>query len=421
MTGKTKVLYILISFLASVLLWIYVIGVESPEKEDTITGVPVVFLGVDELYEDHELVITSDKTLTVDLKVFGSIKDIAALNTNKEDIVVEVDLSRVTTAGTKQLSYTVDLGNGDVTLLDRSPYYLGVKLETVRTGAVEVELVNEGSIADGFIAKTPKLEPASLQITGPEELVNSVARAEVVWTRKNMDTTLTLDLDYKFYDADGAQVPTSELSVNYDVVTVTFPIHKTKSIPLELSYVGGAGATEKHARATIDPASITVSGDASVIDGLNSIVVGEIDLGAVVGSTSETFDIKLPNGVESLSGEESCVASVRLEGLATAELVCDNITVINHPEGLVGVPITLRRTVVLRGPSADIAQVEEINLRIVVDLAESGLTEQGRYTVDAKTYIDGYPDVGVLGAARIAVELMTEEEFEIYSSDEPAE
>lgn len=410
MTGKTKILYILLSLFASILLWIYVVGVESPEKEDTISDVQVNFLGVDELYEDYDLVITSDKNVTVDLTVFGSIKDIAALNTNKEDIVVEADLSRISTSGTKQISYTVDLGNNDVTLLDRSPYYLSVKLETVKTSAVEVQLVNNGSVADGFIAKTPQLEPASLQITGPEELVASVDRAEVVWTRKNMDSTLTLDLDYTFYDKSGSVVDAEGLTVNYDVVNVTIPIQKTKSIPLELEFIDGAGATSGNARYEIDPPYIEVAGEPSVIDGLNSIVVGEIDLAGVLGSMSETFDIKLPNGVESLSGEENCSAIVRLEGVSTAAIVCENITAINPPEGFVAELITLRRTVTLRGPSSDIPQVDDINVRIVVDLAEANITKEGRYTVEATAYVDGYPNVGVVGVQRIAVEIIPEGE-----------
>ncbi len=410
MAGRTRILYILIAFVASVLLWIYVVGVENPQKEDVISGVPVTFIGVDEIYEDYDLMMTSEKHATVDLTVMGSIRDIAELNTHKESITVEADLSRYNSAGTKQVNYTVTIPDEDVTLLDQSPYYLNVTLENVITTAVEVRLRNDGSVSEGFITKTPVIEPASILVTGPRELVSGIGYAEAVWTRQNVDSTITADVGYSLYTDDGGLVESEELNVNYETVSVTMPVQKMKTLPLSIRIVGGAGAVETDAKWTIEPAEIEVAGEPSIVDALNSIDVGSIDLADVLGTAEFTFPISLPNGVESLSGEEECSVSVTLEGLSVKSIVCDNIVAINQPEGLAVNVITNERSITLRGRAEDLDGIEPINLRVVADLRGTGITESGRYTVDADVYVDGFPDVGVLGEYSISVKLVPEDE-----------
>ncbi len=410
MSGKTRVLYILLAFVASTLLWIYVVGVENPQKEDVISGVPVTFIGTDEIYEDYDLMMTSEKRATVDLTVMGSIRDIAELNTHKESITVEVDLSRYNSAGTKQVNYTVIIPNEDVTLLDQSPYYLNVTLENVITTAVEVRLRNDGSVSEGFITKTPTIEPASILVTGPRELVSGISYAEAVWTRENVDSTITADVAYSLYTADGEPVESEALSVNAETVSVTMPVQKMKTIPLAVKIVGGAGAAETDAKWVIDPPEIEVAGEPSIVDGLNSFDVGTIDLADVLGAAEFTFPISLPNGVESLSGEEECSVSVTLEGLAVKTVVCDDIVAINQPEGLAVNVITNERSITLRGRAEDLDEIEPINVRMIADLRGAGITESGRYTVDADVYVDGFPNVGVLGKYNISIELIPEDE-----------
>ncbi len=409
MKGKTKVLYILIAFVASVLLWVYVVGVERPQKEETISGIPVTFVGEDVIYEDFDLVITSERRPTVNLTVMGSITDIAALNTNKESIKVEADIRNINSAGQKFVNYTVTLPNEDVVLLEQSPYSLSVQFGKVQTVAVPVNLKNSGSVAEDYIAKTPIIEPASLQITGPADVVEQIETAEVTWTRQNVDQTLTVDLDYILLDGEGKEIPTDDLSANHEVVSVTIPVQKTKTVPLVVEFKDGGGATSKNAAATIDPPTIEIAGEPSVVDGLNSINVGTIDLAEVVGSWNADYDIPLPNGVESISGESRCNVSVQMSGLKIETIVCDNVTAIHPPEGYVAELITRERSVTLRGPAEDMDRLEATDVRIVVDLAEQGITEPGKHTVPATVYVDGFTTISELYQVNIAVEILPEE------------
>lgn len=51
----------------------------------------------------------------------------------------------------------------------------------------------------------------------------------------------------------------------------------------------------------IDPKSITLAGDATVLDSVNTIVLGNVDLGATDNNAVLSFDIKIPNDAKNVS------------------------------------------------------------------------------------------------------------------------
>jgi len=72
-----KWLSIFISIVISLSLWVYVVLVENPDDETTITNIPVTFYGEDLLREDYSLLITdsnADSGLT--MTFFGKLSDL---------------------------------------------------------------------------------------------------------------------------------------------------------------------------------------------------------------------------------------------------------------------------------------------------------------------------------------------------------
>lgn len=133
-----------------------------------------------------------------------------------------------------------------------------------------------------------------------------------------------------------------------------------------------------------------------------------MNLADVVGAWSQSYEIQLPNGVESISGESECTVTVELTGLKVAQISCDNISAIHVPEGYTAETITRERQVTLRGPAADIDQIDASNVRIVADLEGQNIIERGRYTVGATVYVDGFTTVSELYPVTIVVEVVPE-------------
>ena len=101
---KNKFLSALISILAALLLWAYVITVESPGSTNTVHNIPVVFEG-ETLLRERGLIITSDMDVDVDLTLYGNRSDLRQADAS--NITLKLDLSKVYDPGKHQLEYSI--------------------------------------------------------------------------------------------------------------------------------------------------------------------------------------------------------------------------------------------------------------------------------------------------------------------------
>ena len=425
MTSRVKIAYALLSVLLALLLWFYVVGIQKPTKEEVLNGVVVTLKGEEELLENYSLTVTSNKKIAVDLTVQGNIVDVAALRSQQSEITAEADLSIVTTSGTHQLMYEITLPDklsDSITILDRSPAYVPVKVEKVQTSPVDITLINEVTVADGYIADPVRLEPETLLVTGPEATVSRIVRAEAVWNRENVDRSISTDLDYTFYDRFGQEVSRTGLTVNYDYITASMEVFQLKDIPFTVKLEPGGGATEADVHVYFDPPSITVKGDSMALSGFTSIQLDTIALKDQVSRTGRyTREIQLPAGVENVSGETECTVTIEMDGLDTRTFTCENISVVGAPEGYTPVLTTKRLRVAIRGSSADLVTVNSSNIRVVADISDLTSTAYGAVSVPAEVFVDGHSNVGAIGEYKVALELMTDEEAAALLAPPPPE
>jgi len=402
--SSVKIIFFVIALLISLGIWFFIIGVEQPEREDVISGLQVTLSGEEQIYEDRGLVVTSDELVTVRITVRGNLVKLAELNKRKNEIVVTADLSGVTVPGQQNLAYDIKLPVDGITISERSPFYIPVTVEKLNVTTVDVVVKNEGSVAEGFMASEPYATPSTLRLSGPQSVLDTIAYAEVVWKRENVTRTLTAEMSYSLYDADGNEVIDDSVTADVDVVTVTMEVKSVKNLRLEVDLIPGAGADESNVKCTIEPEFITVSGDAEILSTLNVLTIGEINLSEMLSTARMEFPIYLPNNVENISGETSCVVTVTIEGLATKTLKCEIIEVANVPEGYTAEAVTKSLSVVVRGEPAELELVSGYNLRVVADLSKASVTE-GEYSVAAAVSIEGVSSVGVLGEYRIVVSI----------------
>ena len=196
-------------------------------------------------------------------------------------------------------------------------------------------------------------------------------------------------------DADGNEVDTTDLTTDVDSIEVELDVVKYKQVPLSVNFIDGGGATGADADVDIDPKSITLAGDATVLDSVNTIVLGNVDLGATDNNAVLSFDIKIPNDAKNVSGEESATVTIKIKNKRTKVIGATNIAFINTPDGFDARSITQLVQTTVRASNNEIDRIAANNLRVVADLSE--YTQAGTYQVPVTIYIDGYPDAGVIG------------------------
>lgn len=411
---KSNLILMVISLLAALLLWVYVVTIVNPEGEVTLSGIPVRFTGEEMLREDQKLAIVEGDDLTVTAHFSGKNSELKKLEQNQSEILAVVDVSKIRNAKEYTLAYDFTLPNAvqqsEINVYEKRPSTITFTVQRLISKPVEVvgDFTNV-EIADGYMLDSRSFDFDSVTVEGPEDVVNSIACAQVTMQRTNLDRSVTEQLSYTLLDAEENPVDTTELTMNTDVIEVTLNVVKHKTVPLDVEIIDGGGATSKDVTYEIEPKSITLSGDATVLDALNKLVLGNIDLEQIkTNSDAVTFPIVIPDGAQNVSGEEQATVTIRIKNKQTATVRATNIAFINQPDGFTPNSVTQMLQVTVRAGTSDIEKITSSSLRIVADLTEC--TQAGTYQVPVEIYIDGFPEAGVIGEYSIAVTLTKTEE-----------
>ena len=316
---ESKIFYIVLSILVAIVLWAYVVNVENPDIDWTVSDIPVTFVGENALAEEN-LMVMSGKASTISLRLQGKRQTLTQLNRN--NITITVDLSKLVTTGLHQMAYEIHLPSNltlgeNVSIVDRSSNYVDVTLGRMVTKTIAVTASFEGNIADGYIGDEMTVSPETVEISGEEQEIAEVDRAEVIVTGQDLSETLSADMPYQLLDYSGNEVLSKEIQKSTETVHVTLPVVVVKNVPLEVSLKEGGGAKEGNAKVVIEPASIMLSGEETDLLGLESITVGEIDLAQVLSSSEVNFTIPLPPDVKNVSGVTEAKVSLELTGLTS--------------------------------------------------------------------------------------------------------
>ncbi|NLL38799.1 MAG: hypothetical protein GX254_04315 [Clostridiales bacterium] len=396
--ANSKIFYVVISIIISSLLWMYVINVENKEITKTVTGIPVEFVGKDDILADRGLLISEGGEQAVDITFYGRRNIVSKYD--KSNIKVTVDLTDVRTPTVISRIYEVELPEGkldkDVIITERYPQYISISLDKRMEKSIPVTAILKGSVAEGYIADDFVFNPSAVNVSGPEGIVSKISNAEVTLKRENLKETIVEELEYVLKDEKGSVISSDRIISDIQTVEVKLPILQVKDVALTVDVVPGGGAEEKNAKIVVDPGSISLAGDPDLLKGINRISLRTIDLAEISSTFIESIPIPVPNGVTNLSGELYANVSVEILGLVIKKLSSSNFEVINVPAGYTASIATQKPLeITIRGPADEVAQVGSHNIRIVCDLSD---IEQvtGMKAFLPTVYVDGYENVGVI-------------------------
>ena len=410
---SSRILYIVLACILSVILWLYVASYVNTDMEAELTGLEINYVGGDDILRDRKLLVTEKDQQSVSLTIMGKRNVISAIN--KDEVQVSVDLTDIRRPGEYERVYTVtfpdSIKEDAVLIVKRSPESVTVNIDNLLTRPIEVRGDFEGSVQEGYMQEPITYEPATVMVSGPEEIISHISCAHVVLDRENLNRTVTGTVSYTLLDYEDKPVDLQELSVDVTEVKYTIPIVMVKDVVLTVDLIEGGGAKETNAVVDIRPNVLTLTGDAELLQGINRTTLGAIDLASFEQSYTVTYPIPLPNGAENLSGDKEATVTVSIRGLKVRSIITTNITFINVSEGYVANPITQYKEIVIRGPAEIVDLVEPGNIQVVGDLGEYG-NAVGRYSVPTSVYITGYSEAGVIGSSyNVVVSLEPEPEI----------
>ena len=403
---NSKAFWMIVSLLASLAIWVYVTSVETDESKTTFRGVKVELVGEDILRDSKNLVVTDMDTSTVTVEVVGPRRIIGSLSSDQ--LVAQVDVSKLSRAAYTSQQYKIVYPDGtDTSKLSenrRTPETINFMVSSQTSKSIQVRGSFDGSLAEGYTAEMPVFEPSTITITGSEAYLKDVEYAWVTFSKENVDSTYSVETGFTLMDANNEPCSTTGISFSTDVVTATLPLLTLKEVNLDVNIIEGAGATKANTKITIDPVSVTLAGDSSLLAGMNKIILATIDLTDFSSTFTETYTIPIDNELKNTTGVTKATVTVEIVGLETKTFRVTNFSCINATEGYEADIITESKEITLRGTPEALAQIKDENIRAVADLTDYK-ESTGTYMPQVRVYVDGFTDVGAIGENTISIEI----------------
>lgn len=412
--SKRKSLYMALSLLVAVVIWIYVDVSNDRVVTKEFRDIPIEFTYEDTVLADRGLMRLeegTDTSLSVTLE--GTRWNISKLDPS--DLKIRVDLSTITTTGIQNLTnyklvYPRGVSTSDYKQVDASAYMVRVNIGELNSKEVEIRAEYAGNVAEGYTAGELVLSPSSVEIRGQAEAIEPVSYAKVTLNLDNAESTVSQTLSYQFYDKNGRVVESSGIHVSVEQVQVTLPVNMTKELPLTINFIESPGASVENVTWEIQPKSIRVYGDADRLRSIDSISLGDFDLANLRGSSEYNYSIPIPEGCENLSGVtwanlKASFVDMTAAVLPVSQFVCENV-----PEGKNAEVLTEELEVTIFGTTEDVAAVTSEDILVVADLTDYSAAAGG-YTVPARVVVETNGDIGVTGTYQIRVNIreLTEE------------
>ena len=395
---KNKLLTALLSTVIAVVLWLYVVTVVSPNSDNHYSNVPITVQG-EAVLQDRGLMITSGELPAVSLHLEGNRTDLNKINSS--NISIGVDVSGIGEPGVYNLSLTqpnflTDVPNTAITVLSKDPSTVTVEVDRRISKPVPVDIQYNGTLPENYMADKENriLDYENVTVSGPQTVVDQIAMARIEVDLENQSESLSGQFTYTLCNEKGEPVDAGMIVTDVEAVNLTLKIVRVKEVTLTVTVVDGGGATKDTSTVALDPRVILVSGSDSLLENLETLELGTIQLGEMPKDEILIFPIKLPEGITNETGVGEVKVDVKFPELATKELAVTNIQPINVPEGLEAQIITQQLELLLRGPKDIIESVTAETVTVTVDFSgeQAGTASlKAQITVD----VDGVGAVGI--------------------------
>ena len=268
-----------LSFLAALILWTYVVSKQNPKTFDNITKVPVKLVN-EEVLEDKGLVISDPQEYTVDIRVYGRRNQLYKIK--RSQLEVQADLSQLDSKGTHYIPITISGLPDDVEISSKNPDAIKIILDQIVQQERNIKVNITGRPADGMASLSYIANPSKVTIEGPEKLLNNVRDIVAVIDISNQSQEITKTLPLKALDSNGREV--NNIKISPSTVDVTIPIGSTKTVRINPDIIGNVPDGYIITGVDHDPANILIGATTQQLKDIEKISTEKINVSGAIRS-----------------------------------------------------------------------------------------------------------------------------------------
>ncbi len=375
------------SILVSVIIWGAVSMTVSPEETRVVENVKVTL----EQSEDSGYQAFGFEDTYVDVTVKGKKYLISAGALSAEDITVVAKSNYVDFSGSQTLSITATVNNAsDVVITNISQKNVTVYFDTLKTSQVplEVKIDNDNIVPDGYVHENPIPSYSTVTVSGPASEINKIEKviAEVEILEEITETT-AFNAEISAVTSNGSKARYIEIQDDMENFTVTIPVSKVEEIEISVRYINMPEYyNENMPEVNIYPSKVKVSAAQSVLDEMDSLMIGTIDFKTLKNENNKfTFSLSNIDEVKILDDVTEVQVAVNCYPMDMEKfnVPAENITFLNLGDEYSATLISKSiKNVKIVGPDEEILKLdEETQLFAKVDLSSVKLGTN-EYTAD---------------------------------------
>jgi YbbR domain-containing protein len=353
---------------AIVLATLLYAGLVASQDSSTIQG-PVT---VTPLNQPAETLVTNP------LRDVESIRYIAPAGSQRPrigDFRATIDLTNVKPDGEPvNVPVRVTALDPDITIIDVTPRTIQVVLERSSSKEVPVR-VERGPAPEGIDVGEMIYEPETVTVLGAASAVARVVAAQVLVTLDPEGLDVDREIEARPIDATGEQV----LGIDVEPATVhvqipLFTDKETRTLPVNPVIAGAPAPGFRIAGVAVDPATVTVEGDAEQITTLIQVDTAPVSVAGATQAVTQSVALAPPNGISTTSAGTVTV-EVRIEPITQTRTFSAGLRLDGRDATLTYALSTDQVLLTLFGSIADLDQLSAGPLVVGLNVAGLGVGE----------------------------------------------
>lgn len=266
----------ILSIIVAVLIWYLVVQVSNPYTRQPY-DVPVEILNESYIVSGKKTFRIDDQYRTLRVTVGANQSTLKKLDVSK--IRLTADLTQIVDMTSSPVyvpvNVSVDLTGIDEKNITLSRTTIPITIEDIENATFDVEADCEGKPGSGYEVGTVSLNPATVNISGPESIIDIIGRVVAKINVNGMKEDGIETAEFKIYDKNGTEF--TEKTMDY----LTFDNGMTPQINAEISlwkkrekvkirveYSGEPAQRFQVGEVTATPSEVTVVGSQEALDEL---------------------------------------------------------------------------------------------------------------------------------------------------------
>lgn len=390
-----KILSVFISFA----LWLIVVNYDDPVISNSYSGIQVEIVNEDALSSQGKVYEVLNGTDTVNVTVTGPRSVIDSIS--RENIRAVADMQDLTLMNTLQIQLSTNKNFDQLDGIKGDHVSVELNIENLTVTHFPINLVVNGTPADGYIVGDISSNQNTVRVSGPESVVSTIVRAECAVNVNGRTSDITTSAEIRLYDGDNQLVEHPNLQLNISSVNISAAILLTKEVPVIYQYSGtplDGYVVEEPLTADYD--RIVIAGKPNVLDNISFIEIPAtaVNVGDKDQSYIESVNLNryLPDGVRFADPSFDGMAAVNVNlirlVMRSYNIPIGNLSVINLPDGYEaeilldggeGTQSTLH--IITEGVSEAYTDITSATVRGTLDIGEY-LNQTGDQKITPGTY-----------------------------------